>query len=162
MSVSTFSRSLSSPPRAERVRAAPSQAKGVVTVPMVRAPTSRATSAMTGAAPVPVPPPMPAATNTISAPFSSSSSSARLSSAARSPRVGSPPTPRPFVSFSPMRSRSSASEMASACASVFTATKVTPGMLACTMRLTALPPPPPTPTTLMSGSSSLSTASFIV
>ena len=39
-----------------------------VTTPTVRMPSSLATRAMTGAAPVPVPPPMPAVTNTMCAP----------------------------------------------------------------------------------------------
>ena len=41
-----------------------------MTTPTVSAPSSRAISAITGAAPVPVPPPMPAVTNTMSAPVS--------------------------------------------------------------------------------------------
>jgi len=42
--------------------------KGLVTTPTVRMPSERATSAITGAAPVPVPPPMPAVMNTMCAP----------------------------------------------------------------------------------------------
>ena len=50
-------------------RRPPSKPNGLVTIPMVSAPTLFATSATTGAAPVPVPPPIPAVTNTKSAPF---------------------------------------------------------------------------------------------
>eukprot|EP00955_Chlamydomonas_euryale_P079497 363308-Chlamydomonas_euryale.AAC.12 len=45
-------------------RCRPSNEKGVVTMPTVRMPISRAAAATTGAAPLPVPPPMPAVTNT--------------------------------------------------------------------------------------------------
>ncbi len=69
-------------------RLAPSNENGLVTTPMVSAPASLATSATSGEAPVPVPPPMPAVTKTISQPRRASSSSSRLSSAARSPRDG--------------------------------------------------------------------------
>ena len=51
---------------ASRLR--PSKENGRVTMATVRAPSSRATAAITGAAPVPVPPPSPAVTNTMSAP----------------------------------------------------------------------------------------------
>ena len=84
-------------------RFAPSKENGFVTTPMVSAPCSRATSATMGAAPVPVPPPRPAVTNTISAPRTASAIASRDSSAARWPRSGSAPAPRPFVSRSPMR-----------------------------------------------------------
>ena len=63
-------------------RRPPSNPKGRVTTPTVSAPSSRAISAMTGAEPVPVPPPSPAVTNTMSAPFSASFSSSRVSIAA--------------------------------------------------------------------------------
>ena len=66
ISVSTLSRSVSHDFSAVRRRLAPSKLKGLVTTPMVSAPTSRATSAMTGAAPDPVPPPMPAVMKTMS------------------------------------------------------------------------------------------------
>jgi hypothetical protein len=46
---------------AERIRRVPSNRNGLVTTPTVSTPFLRATSAMTGAAPVPVPPPIPAA-----------------------------------------------------------------------------------------------------
>ena len=50
----------------------PSNRNGVVTIPTVSAPSSRATFATTGAAPVPVPPPSPAVTKTMSEPRSAS------------------------------------------------------------------------------------------
>ncbi len=52
-----------------RMRCEPSNWKGLVTTPTVRTPSSRATRAMTGAAPVPVPPPMPAVMKAMCAPF---------------------------------------------------------------------------------------------
>ena len=79
----------------ERLR--PSKANGFVTTPTVSAPSSRASSATIGAAPVPVPPPSPAVTKTMSAPFSASFSSSRLSCAAAWPTAGSAPAPRPRV-----------------------------------------------------------------
>ena len=48
----------------------PSNGNGVVTMPTVSAPSSRAILATTGAAPVPVPPPSPAVTKTMSEPRS--------------------------------------------------------------------------------------------
>ena len=60
-------------------RLRPSNANGRVTTPTVSASSSRAISATIGAAPVPVPPPSPAVTKTMSAPFSASFSSSRLS-----------------------------------------------------------------------------------
>jgi hypothetical protein len=49
-------------------RFVPSNRNGVVTIPTVSAPISRAIRATIGAAPEPVPPPSPAATKTMSAP----------------------------------------------------------------------------------------------
>ena len=119
-------------------------------MPTVSAPiSSRAISAMIGAAPVPVPPPSPAVTNTMSASASASRISARLSSAAWQPTSGFAPAPRPRVSSSPMWIVLSASDMSRACRSVFTAMNSTPRTPASTMRFTAFVPPPPTPTTLM-------------
>ena len=71
-SVSTFDASSSIPNSACSARFLPSKPNGRVTTPTVSAPSSRASSAMTGAAPVPVPPPSPAVTNTMSAPLSAS------------------------------------------------------------------------------------------
>ena len=53
------------PASAMRMRRAPSNWNGLVTMPTVRMPSSLAMRAMTAAAPVPVPPPMPAAMNTM-------------------------------------------------------------------------------------------------
>ena len=79
MSVSTLSRRARMPASAWLALRLPSKANGRVTTPTVRAPSSRASSAMTGAAPVPVPPPLPAVTNTMSAPLRASRSSSLLS-----------------------------------------------------------------------------------
>ena len=73
------------PASAERMRRVPSNRNGLVTTPTVRMPLLRATSAMTGAAPVPVPPPMPAARNTMLHPSSARPISATVSSAAARP-----------------------------------------------------------------------------
>ena len=70
ISVSTCLASSATPSSAWRARRVPSKPNGLVTMPTVSAPTSRAIRATTGAAPVPVPPPEPAATNTMSEPFS--------------------------------------------------------------------------------------------
>ena len=59
------------PSSAWAARRAPSKPNGLVTAATVSAPTSRASLATTGAAPVPVPPPAPAARKTMSEPFSS-------------------------------------------------------------------------------------------
>ena len=71
------------------MRRLPSNSNGLVTTPTVSAPiSSLAISAITGAAPVPVPPPSPAVTKTMSAPFSASLMSSRLSAAAPPPTSG--------------------------------------------------------------------------
>ena len=51
-------------------RRVPSKRNGRVTMPTASAPTSRASRATTGAAPVPVPPPAPAVMKTMSEPLS--------------------------------------------------------------------------------------------
>ena len=117
--VSTLSANRAMPSSAWRSRLRPSNPKGLVTMPTVRAPTSLATSARIGAAPVPVPPPMPAAMKTRSAPCSDSCSSARDSSAAFWPITGLPPAPRPRVSFCPSWMRFCDADCSSAWASVF-------------------------------------------
>ena len=149
ISVSTRSRRFWIPTSACSARRRPSNANGFVTTPTVSASSSRPSSATTGAAPVPVPPPSPAVTKIMSAPFSASFSSSRLSVAAASPTSGFAPAPRPRVAFEPMWILTSASVSRSACASVFTAMNSTPVSPDSTMRLTAFVPPPPTPTTLM-------------
>ena len=93
----------------------PSKAKGFVTMPTVRMPSSLATSATTGAAPVPVPPPIPAVMKAICAPLRAVAISSRLSSALRWPISGSAPAPRPFVSFAPSCTFCVALEANSAC-----------------------------------------------
>ena len=85
----------------------------------------------------------------MSAPRTASFSSSRLSSAAAEPTRGSAPAPSPFVMVPPMCTFTSASDIESAWASVFTAMNSTPRTPASIMRLTALVPPPPTPTTLI-------------
>ena len=89
MSVSTLSRSSSEDFSEFSRRRAPSQLNGFVTTPIVRAPRSRAISAMTGAAPEPVPPPMPAVMKTMSESRSASAIFSESSSAARWPTLGS-------------------------------------------------------------------------
>ena len=69
ISVSTSRESTSIPRSACSPRREPSNENGLVMIPTVRAPISRAIRATTGAAPVPVPPPAPAAMNTMSEPF---------------------------------------------------------------------------------------------
>ena len=150
ISVSTLSERVWMPSAALRWRLPFSKLKGLVTTPTVSAPTSlRAMSATTGAAPVPVPPPSPAAMKTMSAPASAALMSSRESSAASWPTSGFAPAPRPLVMSAPIWTLISASEIASAWASVLMATNSTPRMPSSIMRLTALVPPPPTPTTLM-------------
>ena len=68
ITVSQAARSASTPLSAATRRRVPSNLNGVVTMPTVSAPSSRAIVATTGAAPVPVPPPSPAVTNTMSLP----------------------------------------------------------------------------------------------
>ena len=67
--VSTFFRISEMPCSACFIRRRPSKRKGLVTMPTVSAPASRAICDTIGAAPVPVPPPMPQVTNTMSAPW---------------------------------------------------------------------------------------------
>ena len=75
-----------------------------MTTATVSAPSSLASDATTGAAPVPVPPPRPAVTNTMSAPSSRSMIFSVSSSAACRPTAGSEPAPSPLVIFEPMAS----------------------------------------------------------
>ena len=77
INVSHSARNASMPSSACWARFLPSKLNGRVTTPMVSAPSLRAMLAITGAPPVPVPPPSPAVTNTMSAPFITSSSSSR-------------------------------------------------------------------------------------
>src|SRR5213593_1066379 len=147
--VSTCLRISAIPISAWRIRLRPSNRNGLVTMPIVSAPRSRAICEMMGAAPVPVPPPMPQVTNTRSAPCRPCSTSSRFSSIAWRPISGRAPAPRPRVSFFPICTFTSALLLSRACASVFTEMNSTPWSPSSTMRFRALPPPPPTPTTFI-------------
>src|SRR5918996_1725046 len=149
ITVSQAARSSSTPRSAADLRRVPSNRNGVVTIPTVSAPSSRAARATTGAAPLPVPPPSPAVTKTMSEPRSACLIWSCISSAARRPTSGSAPEPRPCVSSRPTWSLTGASESWSCCVSVLRATNSTCVIPASIMRLTALRPAPPTPTTRM-------------
>src|SRR5215472_9510027 len=160
ISVSTTFCSSPMPASAKRIRRWPSKWNGLVTTPTVRMPSSRATLAITGAAPVPVPPPMPAVTNTMWAPERWSRISSIASSAAARPTSGCEPAPSPSVTCTPIWMMRSAFDMVSACASVLATTKSQPTRPAVIMLLTALPPAPPTPNTVIHGLSSLMSGIF--
>mmetsp|Transcript_21763 Transcript_21763/g.62411 ORF Transcript_21763/g.62411 Transcript_21763/m.62411 type:complete len:354 (+) Transcript_21763:686-1747(+) len=151
MTVSTCALSRLMPPMACVIRFRPSKAKGLVTMPTVSDPASLATSATTGAAPVPVPPPMPLVTKQRSVPWTMAAISLRDSSAAICPTSGLPPAPRPRVAVEPMLRTLAprALDRPRAWASVLMAQKSTPPTLVSSIRSTALHPPPPTPMTLM-------------
>ena len=151
ISVSTSAASASIPLLAWLPRRLPSKLNGLVTMPTVRAPTSRARRATTGAAPEPVPPPAPTATKTMSEPLSRRLILSCSSKAERWPTSGSAPAPRPRVCSSPMCTVTSATQTCSDWRSVLTAMNSTPGIRASTMRLIALTPAPPTPTTRITG-----------
>mmetsp|Transcript_10208 Transcript_10208/g.15101 ORF Transcript_10208/g.15101 Transcript_10208/m.15101 type:complete len:261 (-) Transcript_10208:545-1327(-) len=102
MTVSTCSFSLVIASTACLIRRFPSNLKGLVTMPIVRAPESIATSATTGAAPEPVPPPIPEVTKQRSVPATMAAISVRDSSAAIRPTSGFPPAPSPRVTDDPM------------------------------------------------------------
>ena len=159
--LSTCISRLAMPCSASPILRLPSKEKGLVTMPTVRMPRSCATSATTGAAPVPVPPPMPAVIKTIWEPLRAFAISSLLSSAARWPISGSAPAPRPLVSLEPSCTLTEAWFLASACWSVFIAMNSTPCRPSLTMRFTALPPPPPTPITLIVVTFSSSSSSSI-
>src|SRR5271170_2806755 len=93
------------------MRRLPSNAKGLVATATVRAPSSLARFATTGAAPLPVPPPRPAVTNTMSAPSRASRIFSVSSSAALRPTSGLAPAPSPLVSFAPSCSFTGACEI---------------------------------------------------
>src|SRR3954451_13119794 len=149
ITVSQLRRSSSTPCSAVPRRRVPSNRNGVVTIPTVSAPSSRAIRATTGAAPEPVPPPSPAVTKTMSEPRSAFLTWSYASSAARRPRSGSAPEPRPSVSSRPMWIFTGASLIWSCWMSVLTATNSTCETSASIIRLTAFRPAPPTPTTRM-------------
>ena len=140
-----------------------SKSNGLVTTATVRMPSSLATSATTGAAPVPVPPPMPAVTKTMSEPLSSSAMRSRSSSAAARPMSGFAPAPSPLVTLLPICIVVCAANPLRAWASVLVAIKSTPLTCLETMCSTAFPPPPPTPITFITALwGALSTSSNIV
>src|SRR5215472_10737171 len=131
------------------MRRLPSNAKGLVTTATLKAPSSLASEATTGAAPLPVPPPRPAVMKIMSAPSSPSMIFSVSSSAALRPTSGLAPAPSPLVSFAPSCSLTGACDSLRACKSVFAVMNSTPSSLARIMRFTALQPPPPTPITLI-------------
>mmetsp|Transcript_3431 Transcript_3431/g.5115 ORF Transcript_3431/g.5115 Transcript_3431/m.5115 type:complete len:205 (-) Transcript_3431:377-991(-) len=96
------------------IRCLPSNPNGLVTTPTVRHPFALATSATTGAAPLPVPPPIPAVMNIMSLPFTIASISSLDSIAASYPTLGLPPAPNPFVNLRPIFSLSLANDVANA------------------------------------------------
>ena len=151
MTVSTSRARSSTPLSAWSARRVPSNANGFVTIPIVSAPTSRATRATTGAAPVPVPPPEPAAMKTMSEPLRRLLIWSYESTAACRPRSGSDPAPSPRVASAPMCCVTCALDCWSDWRSVLIATNSTPSTPASIMRLTALTPAPPTPTTRRTG-----------
>ena len=143
---STLSSSSARPVSAMFMRRPPSKSKGLVTTPTVRMPISRATRAITGAAPVPVPPPIPAVMNSMCAPSIASRISCTACSAASRPLSGLLPAPRPVW---PSWMVLCAALRLSACASVLAQINSTPPTAHWIMCSTALPPPPPTPITLI-------------
>ena len=105
------------------MRLVPSNPNGLVTTATVSTPSERATSATTGAAPVPVPPPMPAVMNTMCAPAIVSSMRSRSASATSRASSGLAPAPSPLTpSWIWLR----ALLRASTCASVLTTMNSTP------------------------------------
>ena len=161
INVSTHSFKASIPPSADVCLFLPSNVKGRVTTPTVSIPCSFAFLATTGAAPVPVPPPIPAVINTMSAPFSASSISDSLSSAAFSPISGLAPAPSPLVSFAPICNLMSAFASFKVWRSVFNAINSTPERPPSLILLIALFPPPPTPITLILAKALFSTSMLI-
>ena len=151
MSVSTSARSAWIPSSAACARLDPSKPKGLVTMPTVSAPISRAIRATIGAAPVPVPPPAPAAMKIMSEPFRSALMRSYSSIADWRPSSGFEPAPSPRVTWGPMCRVAFAVDCCSDCRSVLIAMNSTPSTSASTMRLTALTPAPPTPTTRSTG-----------
>src|SRR5229473_1238397 len=143
---STCRDSSSMPTSAACMRRTPSNEKGLVTTATVRMPISWATSATTGAAPVPVPPPIPAVMKAICAPRSASAIWSRASSAAARPASGLDPAPKPVE---PSWTWLFAWVRESAWASVLAAMNSTPATPFRIMWSTALPPAPPTPITLI-------------
>src|ERR1051325_8523733 len=149
ITVSQAARRASTPSVAWRPRRVPSNLNGIVTMPAVRAPSSLAIRATTGAAPEPVPPPSPAVTKTMSEPRSERLIWSYASSAARRPRSGSAPEPRPSVSSRPMWILTGGSLVWSCWMAVLAGANSARELSASIIRLTAFRPAPPTPTTRM-------------
>ena len=126
ISASTALANSAMPATAFFFRCKPSKRNGLVTTPTVRAPSSRAVRAMTGAAPVPVPPPMPAVTKTMSAPARTSPRRWESSSAAAQPMSGLAPAPSPFVRCLPIWILVEARFVSKTWQSVFAAMNSTP------------------------------------
>ncbi len=99
--VSTQPRNSAKPSSACFIRFLPSTVNGFVTTATVNAPSSIASAAMTGAAPVPVPPPSPVVTKTISASCKTSIILSVSSIAACRPTCGFAPAPSPRVNSPP-------------------------------------------------------------
>ena len=159
-STSLFSTSM--PASALRIRGMPSKVKGLVTMATVRIPMSRATLAMTGAAPVPVPPPMPAAMKTMSAPFKASRILSRSSSAAWRPTSGLEPAPMPRVVLTPSCSLFWMGFSCRTCLSVLATMSSTPCRSKSIICFKALHPPPPMPMTLIMTGDVLSVSSICI
>src|ERR1700752_2129666 len=149
MTVSTALINSCSPFSACSMRRLPSNANGLVTTATLSAPSSLASEATTGAAPLPVPPPRPAVMKIMAEPSTASIIFSVSASAALRPTSGLAPAPSPLVSFAPSCSFTGACDSFSACKSVFAAMNSTPSSLARIMRFPALHPPPPTPMTLI-------------
>ena len=114
INVSTCCWSSAMPDSAERIRRDPSKRNGFVTTPTVKIFISRATWAITGAAPVPVPPPIPAAMKHMWQPANAAFTCSMVSSAAARPTSGREPAPNPCVISGPSWMRYSAGEAFSA------------------------------------------------
>lgn len=149
ISVSTFSLRVSYPSSHFDNLFCPSNENGFVTTHTVKAPHSFATSATTGAAPVPVPHPSQQVINTISAPVKRALISSLDSSAAFFPTSGLLPAPSHQVIIFPRFIFLSGRQRNNACASVFIATNSTHWRPFSIIRFTALHQPPPTHTTII-------------
>ena len=161
-SVSTLSRMSCIPCSACCRRFFPSKKNGMVTIPTVSTPISRAVLAITGAAPVPVPPPIPAVMKIILVLLERISfNSSMFSIAAFLPTSAIEPAPRPSVSVEPNCTFNGTGLTSNACWSVLHTRKSTPSIPCWNMWLTALLPPPPTPNTLMMFEFSFGKSNFI-
>jgi hypothetical protein len=109
--VSTFSFKSEKPSKLLAILFCPSKENGLVTTHTVKAHSSLAISATTGAAQVPVPHPRPQVMKTISAPASEAFISSLDSSAALAPISGSEPAPNHPVIILPMFSFVEAREL---------------------------------------------------